>query len=400
MKTRIVAAAIAAALIGGGIYMYAGGAFDGLMPSRTAAKKKGGDNRPVPVIVAAVEKKTVPVTIETIGQIQAFATVSVKSRVDGQVMEVYFRDGQLVKKGAPLFTIDPRPFKAKVLEMEANLARDRAQLANATADLSRYTQLSKSGYSSQQKYDQARATAEALEAAVKADLAAIERARLDLEFTAIRAPIDGRVGSVLVDAGNLIKANDVNPLVVINQVKPIYVAFSVPEQNLPTIKRRMADGALQVEVHVPGSSDPAERGRVVFVNNAVDAATGTIQLKAELANEHEQLTSGQFVRVSLIMREIADALLVPSQSVQNGQAGSFIYVVQPDRRVALRNVTVGPSWQDWVVIEKGIAAGDTVVTEGQLRLRPGARVSLPREGGGGSGGADGADGAAKGKPAS
>lgn len=379
MRTRFIGVVLAASLVAGGIYLYSGGYVDGMVPSRGPVAKKGGGG-PVPVVTAQVEAKTVPVTIETIGQIQAYATVSVKSRVDGQVMETFFQDGQMVKKGDPLFRIDPRPFVAKVHEVEANLIRDRAQLANAKSDLARYTQLSKSGYSSQQRYDQARASAEMLEAVVKANTALLERARLDLGFTAINAPIDGRVGSVLVDPGNLVKANDGATLVVINQVKPIYVTFSVPEQNLPEIKGRMAAGPVWVEVRVPGSAMQPERGRVVFVNNAVDATTGTIQLKAEIANDREQLTAGQFVRVSLVMREIVDAAVVPAQAVQNGQNGTFIYVVDEERRAQLRGVTVGPASGEIVVIEKGVKPGETVVSEGQLRLRPGARVTTGASG--------------------
>jgi multidrug efflux system membrane fusion protein len=392
---------IAAGLVAGGVYYYLDGAATGPAGSAKGKKRGGG---PVPVLVAQVRSQTVPVTIDTIGSMQALATVAVKSRVDGQMMESFFRDGQLVHKGDRLFTIDPRPFLAKVHEVEANLARDRAQLANARSDLSRYQRLSQSGYSSQQKFDQARAAAEVYAAAVKANSAALERAKLDLEFTTIRSPIDGRLGSVLVDPGNLVKANDSSPLVVINQTKPIYVAFSVPEQHLPEIKSRMAAEGLGVEVIVPGASSPAERGKVAFVNNAVDAATGTIQLKAELANAREQLTPGQFVRVNLVLREIPNALVVPSQSVQNGQMGSYVYIVQPNQRVVLKPVELGPPWKDNVVVSGKLASGDTVVTEGHLRLRPGARVTITPEtagaGGQGAGSKAGKKRGRKKKPAS
>jgi len=379
MIKRVLAVVVAAGIAGGGYYAWSGGHLDGLLgkkPAETAtARGRGRGQGPVPVTVARAESRSVPVTIETIGQMQPYATVSVKSRVDGQVMEVFFRDGQTVTKGDPLFRIDPRSFQAKVNEAEANMARDRAQLSNARSDLGRYTQLSKSGYSSQQKFDQARATVEALEAALKANAATLERARLDLGYTRIDAPIEGRVGSVLVDPGNLVKANDGLTLVVINQLKPIYVSFAVPEQHLGEIKARMKAGPVEVEIYAPGKATDRVRGKVVFINNAVDATTGTIQIKAAIANEDEKLISGQFVRVSLVLHEIPEAVVVPLPAVQSGQNGSFVYVVDDQKRATLRDVTVGPEAGSVVVIEKGLAAGETVVTEGQMRLRPNARVA-------------------------
>jgi multidrug efflux system membrane fusion protein len=402
MKKAIVAFVVVAGLAGAGYYTYSKGYLDGALrmaglqswaakkaPAQAAAGGQGqrqgrgrgrrGNQGPAPVTVAKAGQQTVPVTIETIGQMQAFATVAVKSRVDGQVMEVFFKDGQFVKKGEPLFRIDPRPLQAKVNEVEANLARDRAQLANAKSDLARYKKLAQSGFSSQQKFDQAQATAAALEAALKANTAALERARLELSYTRISAPIDARAGSVLVDPGNLVKANDGLTLVVLNQIKPVYVSFAVPEQNLAEIKGRMAGGPVGVELFVPGGTQPRVSGRVVFINNAVDAATGTIQLKAEVPNEDERLIPGQFVRVSLVLHEIKDAVVVPVAAVQNGQNGSFIYVMNDQKRVRAQNVTVGPQAGNVVVIEKGLEAGETIVTEGQMRLRPNALVATQED---------------------
>lgn len=401
MKKKFVLLALVASLAAGGAYLYANGPIPGLGDAGKAKQARRGGGQPVPVLVASVKTETVPIQIETIASVEAYATVSIKSRVDGQVMESFFKEGQMVHKGDRLFTIDPRTYQAKVHQLEANLARDKAQLSSAKADLARYTKLSQTGYSSQQKLEQSRATAEAQEAAVKADIAAIEGAKLDLAFTTIASPIDGRTGSVMIDPGNLVKANDTNAMVVINQTEPIYVTFSVPEHYLPEIKARMTAGGLPVEVIVPGTDVAPEHGPVVFVNNTVDAATGTIQLKAEIANKAEKLTPGQFVRTKVTLHELPNALVIPSQAVQNGQNGSFVYVVQPNRTVAVRNVTVGPSYGESVVIEKGVAAGDTVVTEGQLRLRPGARISVQgAEGTGGPG--DGSKRVAKkaGEPAS
>lgn len=377
MKKRWVVLLVAACVAAAGVYSYENGLLPGFGSAKKAqTAKRGGGDRPVPVLAANVKTETVPVRVDTIGSVEAYATVSIKSRVDGQVMQSFFKQGQVVHKGDKLFTIDPRTYQAKVDQLEANLARDRAQLASAKADLARYTKLSQTGYSSQQKLEQSRAAAEGMQAAVKADLAAIEGAKLDLAFTSIVSPITGRTGSMMIDPGNLVKANDTNPMVVINQTEPIYVTFSVPEHYLPEIKSRMASGGLPVEATVPDANVPPERGPVVFVNNAVDSATGTIMLKAEIANTDERLTPGQFVRVAMTLHEIPNALVIPSQAIQNGQDGTFVYVVQPNHTAAIRNVTVGPSSGENVVIEKGVQAGDLIVTEGQLRLRPGIRVAV------------------------
>lgn len=388
MKKKWVVLVVAACVAAAGAYSYEKGLLPGFGPAKMAQKaRRGGNGRPVPVLAAAVKTETVPVRVDTIGSVEAYATVSIKSRVDGQVMKSFFKQGQMVHKGEKLFTIDPRTYQAKVDQLEANLTRDRAQLASTKSDLARYTKLSQTGYSSQQKLEQARAAAEGMQAAVKADLAAIEGAKLDLAFTSIVSPITGRTGSMMIDPGNLVKANDTNPMVVINQTEPIYVTFSVPEHYLPEIKSRMASGGLMAEATVPNANVPPEHGPVVFVNNAVDAATGTIMLKAEIANTDERLTPGQFVRVAMTLHEIPNATVVPAQAVQNGQDGTFVYVVQANHTAAVRPVTVGPSYGDNVVIEKGVQVGDIVVTEGQLRLRPGIRVSVRgSEGAGGAGG--------------
>jgi multidrug efflux system membrane fusion protein len=393
MMKRLLALAVIAGVGGGGYFAYSNGYFDGALRAvkldalaakpAPGAQQQGrgrGRNRgPAPVTTVTAGQQTVPVTIETIGQMQAFATVAVKSRVDGQVMEVFFKDGQFVKKGDALFRIDPRPFQAKVNEVEANLARDRAQLANAKADLARYKKLAQSGFSSQQKFDLAQANEAALVAALKANTATLESAKLQLSHTAIAAPIEGRAGSVLVDPGNLVKANDGLTLVVINQIKPIYVTFSVPEQHLGEIKDRMKSGPVAVEAFVPGTEQKRVNGRVVFINNAVDSATGTIQLKAELENADERLIPGQFVRISLVLHELKDAVVVPVPAIQNGQNGAFVYVIDDEKRAKLRKIVVGPQTGNIVVVSTGLEAGETVVTEGQMRLRPNARVATQED---------------------
>jgi multidrug efflux system membrane fusion protein len=329
----------------------------------------------IPVSVATVERKTVPVVIRAVGNAQAYASVAVKSRVDGQLMAVHFKNGQTVRKGDPLYTIDPRPFQMQLDQATAVLARDRAQMENSRADLKRTEELHRKGYAPQQQLDLARTTVAALAETIKTDEASINAVRLQLDYTEIRAPLDGRAADTQVDAGNLVKANDV-PLVVINQMKPIYVSFSVPEQYAFEIRQRMAKERLEVEVAAPHGAGPPEKGVVTFINNAIDSSTGTVLVKATLANDDEALLPGQFVNVSLRLATIPGAAIVPSQSVQTGQQGEYVYVVKPDRTVDLRPVVTGESVGSDIVIRSGLDAGERVVTDGQLRLYPGVRVSL------------------------
>ncbi len=379
MKTfssRRVALGILLVAVGAGAYvMLAGG------PATDKPAAKAGGKPPTPVLVAKVTTRTMPVTIRAIGTIQALATVSVRSRVDGQIMETAFTEGQIVAKGDPLFHIDPRPFQARLREAEANLARDRANLEKAQGDFERYQSLSGKGFSSQQKFEEARAAVNGLSATIRAGQAAVDIAKLNLEFATVRAPLNGRTGSVLIQAGNLVKADDSQPLVVINQVDPILAALSVPEGHLAEIKRRLAEGTLAVEATVPDSNRPPNRGRVVFINNAVDTQTGTILLKAEFQNADGFLTPGQFVRVVIEMDSIQNAHVVPERAVQSGQKGNYVFVVNPaDMTVQPRQVTPGPSIDNFVAIGDALQPGDTVVTDGQLRLFKGAKVTFKTDG--------------------
>lgn len=350
------------------------------LPTADSAKKSKGSAAAAPVRIAKVETRSVPIRLEAIGAVQSRSTVQVRSRVDGQLIAAEFREGQWVKKGDPLFRIDPRPFQAQLRQAQANLARDQAQHEKARSDVDRYSQLSQKGFSSQQKYEEAKATLAALQAIIRADQAAVEMAKLQLEFTEIRAPIDGRTGSMLITPGNLVKANDTPALVVINETRPIHVAFSVPEGNVTDLKARMAKGPLSVTVSLPERLDKRMTGDVTFINNAVDTATGTIQLKATFANDDELLTPGQFVRVAVNLDTLTDALVVPTGAIQDGQKGSYVFVVRSDMTVEPRNVTLGPAADNRTVIRTGIAAGETVVTDGQLRLFPGARVQPQKPG--------------------
>lgn len=329
----------------------------------------------VPVTVGTVMKKTVPVQIRAIGNVEAYSTVSIKARVGGELEKVYLREGQDVNKGALLFTIDPRIYKTALESAQANLARDVAQAKKTEEDVVRYKELYKEQLVSSSQYEQVFANAEAMKATLKADVAAVENAGLQLSYCSIYAPVSGRTGSLLVNEGNLIKANDDKPMVVINQIQPVYVTFSVPEQYLPEIKRRMKSGNLSVEAFVSRDDKNPFHGVLTFVDNTVDTATGTIKLKATFDNRERALWPGQFVTVRITLSTIQDAVVVSSQAVQTGQQGQFAFVVKDDT-AELRPVTAGITYEDITVIEKGLEPGEIVVTDGQMRLMPGAKVEI------------------------
>jgi membrane fusion protein, multidrug efflux system len=301
--------------------------------------------------------------------------VAVKSRIAGQLFKVGFQEGQDVRKGDLLFTIDPRPFEGALRQAEANLARDQFQAKNAQADAARYESLFKQGIIARQQFDQYRSSADALKSQAAADEAALTVAQLQLGYTSIYAPIDGRLGNLLVHEGNMIKENDV-PMVVINQVQPIFVAFSVPQMYLPDIKRFMAARTLKVRAVPKEAGVAPQLGDLTFVDNAIDVSTGTIQLKATFTNEKRTLWPGQFLDVVLALSSLPNALLVPSEAVQSGQRGTYVYVVKADSTVESRNVIVGRNVEGYAVVESGLTAGETVVTDGQLRLSPGAKVRV------------------------
>jgi membrane fusion protein, multidrug efflux system len=334
---------------------------------------------PVPVLIAQAVQRTVPIQLHAIGTVEAYSTVSVRSQIDGKIAEVHFHEGEDVKKGALLVTIDPRPLQAALHQAQANLARDRAQLAQAANDEKRYGYLLEQGVGSREQSDQAHATAQALRATVMADQAAEQTAQLNLEYTEIRSPIDGRTGNLMLHPGNLVKANDsASAIVVINQIKPIFVDFNVPEKDLDEVRRDMTGHQLAVLVR-PRSRElqaAAECGTLNFIDNAVNANTGTFELKGLVANERERLWPGQFVDVTLTLSELPDTILVPSQAVQTGQDGAFVFVVERDMSAKARPVVVGDSLDGQTVIKSGIKAGETVVTDGQLRLFPGAKVKI------------------------
>ncbi|MGH9437447.1 MAG: efflux RND transporter periplasmic adaptor subunit, partial [Terriglobia bacterium] len=328
----------------------------------------------VPVQVGKVIRMTVPVQLQVIGSVEAYSTVSVKSMIAGEIQNVNFQAGQDVRKGDLLFSIDPRPFQAALDQARANLARDQAQLQNAQLQDRRYTELYKEGIVSQDQYDQFRSTAAQLEAAVQADQAAVENARIQLSYCAIRSPMDGRLGAILVNQGNLVKANDV-PMVVINQIQPIYVDFSAPQQHLSEIRSLMS-GRLRVQAIIPHDPNQPEWGMVTFVNNTVDTSTGTIMLKGTFPNPSHRLWPGEYVNVVLTLSDLPNAVVAPSPAVQTGTSGQYAYVLGSNHTVQYRLVTTGESYQGYTVIEKGLEPGETVITDGQISLYPGAMVEV------------------------
>jgi len=337
----------------------------------------------VPVLVAKAVETNMPVQIDPspVGHVMPISTVTVHSQIQGMISEIHFQEGQEVKQGDLLFTIDPRPSQAALTQAQANLARDRAQLENAKIQFDREQKLFDQKLVSQDDYDTSKAGMDALVGTVAADQAAVTNAMLNLEFTAIRSPIDGKTGSLQAHEGNVVKAPD-DVLLTINQIHPIYVAFAVPEQYLPEIKKEMRTKTLKVSVTFQNMDGPPAQGELTFIDNSVDATTGTIQLRATFPNEDRALWPGQFVNVELTLSELTNAVVVPSQAVQTGQNNQFVYVVKPDptnttsQIVEDRPVTVGITYQNETVVEKGLQAGETVVTDGQLRLEPGTKVNI------------------------
>lgn len=337
----------------------------------------------VPVAVGEVIQKTVPVQIKAIGNVEAYSTVGVKSQIGGELMRIHFKEGQDVNKGDLLFTIDPRPYEAALKQAEANLARDIAQMENAKQEEHRYAELVKKGYVAQSQYDQIRTNSAALESTVNADKALVENARLQLKYCYIYSPITGRTGGFLSDQGNIIKANADNPIVVINQIQPIYADFSVPEQYLAEIKKHMAIGKVKVEAVIGKDEERPVEGTLTFVDNTVDSTTGTIKLKATFANSGKRLWPGQFVNVVMTLTLQPNAIIVPTPAVQTGQSGQYVFVIKKDFTVESRPVVVGRTLDGESVVEKGLQAGEKVVTDGQLRLVPGGRVEIKNPAGGG-----------------
>jgi membrane fusion protein, multidrug efflux system len=334
---------------------------------------------PAPVTVGKAEVKVVPVTVAAVGNITPYTTVQVKSMVTAPVVSANFKPGDFVKKGQLLFALDDSSFKADVMRAEGQLVKDQAAAANAVVQAKRYAALFQQGVVAREQNDVMQSQADQAQAAVKADEAAVETAKINVRYCRITSPIDGRVGDVLVYPGNLIKANDIN-MAVINQLTPIYVDFSVPEQYLPEIKKHMASGELKVQSFFADPSQPPAEGKLTFIDNTVDPKTGAIGLKASFENKDHRLWPGQFVNTVITLSTLPRAVTVPLSAVQNGQKGPYVYVVSADKKAELRQVALGPQVQNLQVIDSGVNAGETVVTDGQLRVLPGAPVDIKAPG--------------------
>ncbi len=364
----------------------------GLVVGCTKPPPPRSEPPPAPVTVAAAAKKTVPVRVRTIGSVKALATVAVRPRVGGELTGVFFKEGDVVKKDQKLFTIDPRPYEAAIKQAEANRAKDVAVLAGAELDLRRAAQAKSTGAGSPTEYDAAFTAVASAKAAIEADDAAVNTAKVQLAYTTITSPLDGRVGELLVTQGNLVDANGVTPLVVINQIHPISVAFTLPEQQLPAVVEASAKGPLRVEADVRGGG-PRVVGKLAFIDNAADPLTGTVQFKATFDNAADRLVPGLFVEVTLTLGDRPDSVVVPTAAVQSGQKGQYVYLVTAAQKAEVRPVTVAfDTAGGEAVIASGLGGGETVVTEGQLRLAPGVRVTTK----GGTGPTPGAAATAKG----
>ena len=337
----------------------------------------GGQNAAVPITVATAVQKSMPITIQGIGTVIAASTVAVRAQITGEMTSVNFKEGEDVEKGQVLVTLDKRPFEAALQQAKATLDKEVAQAQNARAQAARYQDLLQRGIATREQVDTMRTQAAALEASVEADRANVETAQVQLTYATITAPMSGRTGLLQVHPGNLVRAQDTQPIVTINKITPVYVSFAVPEAQLPLLKRYVAaQGTLPATAIAPTESGGPSTGSVNFIDNAVDPTTGTIKVKGTFPNTDRRLWPGQFVNVTVTLTADPRAIVVPSPAVQTGQQGTFVFVVKSDQTVELRTVTIARLAGDETVIQSGVSAGDTVVTDGHLRLVPGSHVSI------------------------
>jgi multidrug efflux system membrane fusion protein len=328
----------------------------------------------VPVTTATVIRKPMPIEIRVIGSAEAYSTVAIRSQITGQLISVNFREGDEVQRGQVLFELDRRPLEASLQQAQANLDRDLAQAANAAVQAKRLQDLVKRGIAPREQADTAGSEVAALNATVEADRAAVEQAKVQLQYASITAPISGRTGALLVDEGNLVRANDTTPLVTINQVSPVSVAFAIPEARLPELNRYMASGTVRVSA-APPTDDAASAGQITFIDNAVDQTTGTIRIKGTFPNEDRRLWPGQYVNVVVTLTTDPSAIVVPSVAVQAGQQGPYVFTVKQDQTVEMRAVTIARTRGAETVLAGGVQPGETIVTDGHLRLVPGSRIT-------------------------
>jgi membrane fusion protein, multidrug efflux system len=344
--------------------------------SGCSKQKTAPRQRPaVPVVVAKVTEQTVPIDINAVGNVEAYSAVAIKSQVSGVLLEVHFKEGDFVHQGQKLITIDPRPYQAALAQAQAAVTRDKAIAVNNRLQAERYEKLLADGVVPAQQVDTYKSAADASDAVVTADEAAVKTAQLNLDYCTINSPIDGRTGTLMLKPGNLLKVADV-PIVVINQVNPIYVNFTVPQQYWPEIKKYTAQGTLRVSATVPQDPGPPEVGRVTFVDNEIDTTTGTIHLRGTFSNSQHRLWPGLFVNVSLRLFDRPNAIVVPAQAVSQGQNGALVYVLKNNNTVEARRVVSTRRVGDLALIDEGLKPGETVVVDGQLQLAPGAKVSI------------------------
>ena len=360
--------------IKGGIVVVAVAIGGGYLIHHFTAKKASLPQAVIPVTPGAVTVKDVPVYVRGLGTVQAFNTVQIKSRVDGQITQVMFNEGQEVKEGDPLFQIDPRPFQAVLEQAQANLQKDQSQLQGAELDLVRFAKLVEPGFQTRQSYDDQKATVGQLQGATKADQALIDSSQLNLDYANVRSPITGRTGARLVDLGNYVQASAGTNLVTVTQMKPIYVTFTVPQDNLDQIRQNQTQTPLTVQAYASDDKTLLATGKLTLINNQVDTTTGTIQLKATFGNEDERLWPGAFINTRLIVSTKKNALTVPAQTVMQGPNGAYAYTIKPDATVERKDIEVALTQDGEAVIDKGLAPDDKIVVDGQYRLTKGSKI--------------------------
>jgi multidrug efflux system membrane fusion protein len=368
LRSLVLGGAVAASACSGG---------EAVSTAPPAGGRGGGTAAPaVPVATAPVVQKSVPLSVQGIGTVIAASTVTVRAQVTGEMTSVHFIEGDEVQEGQVLVTIDKRPLEAALQQAQAALDRDIAQAANAKSQAARYQDLLQRGISTHEQVDQILTNAAALDATVGADRAAVENAKVQLNYATIRAPLTGKTGLLQVHPGNLVRATDTTPIVTINKITPVYVSFAVPESLLPDLKRYMARGRLAVTALAPSDTGEPSKGFITFIDNAVDPTTGTIKVKGTFPNTDRTLWPGQYVNVDVTLSAESDAIVVPTLAVQTGQQGTYVFVVKADKTAELRPVVVDRSNGEYSVIRRGLTPGETVVTDGHLRLVPGSRVTI------------------------
>ncbi len=333
-----------------------------------------GGRPPAPVVVASVEQRDIPVQIRAIGNVEAYQTVQIRSQVNGQIQRIFFKEGEDVRQGQPLFQLDKRPFQADLEKAIGQMKHDQAQAENSRIQAERYSDLEKQGIVSHEQADQLRAQAKADASAVEADKAAVDAARVQLQYTDIVAPINARAGVLMINLGNLVKANDTPYLLQLNQVTPIYVTFSVPESNLDRVRQRFSSGHLKVLAYPKGQSDNLVEGQLTFIDNGVDTTTGMLKLKGTFQNRDRRLWPGEFVDVALVLSTQKNALVVPTKAIQTGQQGEYVYVVRADSTAESRPVKTAGAYQNLTLISDGLKTGEHVIVNGQMRVAPNAKV--------------------------